>query len=362
MAYFSSYQDGANIFCDNTPTCEESTCPDRIVCSEFEIIQCGVPGDPNNPCGLAVVNNGLLLCDCDQTWNCGSCGNDLLFYNIINLGDDLIFQFQQIDSLNGQDPNVPPVFGWDPFGLVDAYIHDCCSGDLLLDGLGNPISLTMYSTEYFVGMFPVYDYKGDVTWRNIQQIRVNDLLNLQSDLLTQFPNSGGCFYLSFNFYPSDIGQTYSLCTEPYKFEQCTEKNDTILLEGSFGEFDCFGYYYGSNPDDLVVLGNFFPFVNQYRVKGSFEMQSFEIIKDFVGTTLKTTSSTMTEKWLMRTYHVPQRVAKIIANICNGSRVYVNSYEIVVDGDIAKNNEVGDQWWIDVPMRRVDCSKTYSCNY
>lgn len=362
MPYFLPYQDGSNIFCENTPNCEADSCVDRIVCTEFEIIQCGVPGDPNNPCGLAVVNNGMILCDCEQTWNCSSCGNDLPFHNLIQPGDPLMFQFQQIDLLNGNDPNVPPTYGWGQFGFVDAYIKDCCSGDFLLDNLGSPISLTQYSSENFVGMFASFDYKGDVTWKNIQQIKVDDLLGLQSDLLAQFPGGGGCFYLSFDFYVTDLSLRYSLCSEPYKFDPCPEKEDTILLEGTFGNHDCFGYYYGDRTNEVVVTGNYFQFRNTYRVKGSFEMQSFEIAKEFVGTTLKTTSSTMTEKWLMRTWHIPQRVAKLIANICNGSRVFVNSYEVVTDGEISKNNETGDQWWIDVAMRRVDCSKTYSCNY
>ena len=42
-------------------------------------------------------------------------------------------------------------------------------------------------------------------------------------------------------------------------------------------------------------------------------------------------------------------------------VYINNTEYVVDGEIPKNNEVGNQWFIEANVRKVNCSKNYSCN-
>lgn len=349
--YFDSYLNNNEVWCDvSSDLCVITDTQSRIVCSNIEIITCG-----EGPCDIAVVNNGLILCDCGDSWNCNLCGNDLPFHNIVNPGENLIFQFQQIDGMNGTDPNGPFTYGWGNGGFVDGFIKDCCSDQYLEDNLGNPISLTEYATQTFVGVFPVYDYAGNVTWKNLQMIEFNTA-QLYNDLLNQFPNGQGCFVLEFCF-DLELSTQYCFCSEPYIFNPCPEEKTTILLEGVYPVKDCFGYYYG---DEQVGNGTIFSFYNQYRIQGAFEQTSFEIKKDFVGTRELTTSSELKENWILRSNRIPQRVAKLIANILNSESVYIDGTHFVVDGSIPKNNEVGNQWFIDVEVRKTTCSKTYSC--
>ena len=349
--YFESYQFGNEVFCDiSNEECVISDTTSRIVCKEFEILECG-----GGICGSAVINNGLILCECTDSWNCNLCGNDLPYFNIINPGENMVFQFQQIDGMNGNDPNGLFPYGWGTGGFVDGFIKDCCNGEYLEDGLGNPVSLTDYATKTFVGVFPVTDYIGNTTWKNIQMIEFNTA-QLYNDLIAQFPDGRGCFVLEFCF---DLGlaSEYCFCSEPYVFNPCPNEKTTILLEGVYPEFDCFRYYYGTQ---LIGNGTPFAFYNQYRVEGAFEQTSFAITKEFVGTKLKTTTSEIQENWILKTNRIPQRVAKLMTNLMNAESVFVDGIEYVVDGEIPKNNEIGNQWFIDVAFRKIDCSKTYSC--
>ena len=349
--YFDSYQFSNEVFCDiSDDRCETNDTSSRIVCKEIEILECG-----GGICDSAVINNGLILCECTDSWNCNLCGNDLPYFNIINPGENMVFQFQQIDGMNGNDPNGSFTYGWGTGGFVDGFIKDCCNGEYLEDNLGNPISITEYQIKSFIGVFPVTDYIGNTIWKNIQMIELNTS-QLYNDLIAQFPNGRGCFVLEFCF---DLGLAteYCFCSEPYIFNPCPNEKTTILLEGVYPEFDCFRYYYGTQ---MVGNGTPFAFYNQYRVEGAFEQTSFAITKEFVGTKLKTTTSEIQENWILKTNRIPQRVAKLLTNLMNAESVFVDGIEYVVDGEIPKNNEIGNQWFIDVAFRKIDCSKTYSC--
>jgi len=347
--YFTSYTTGFTTYCDQSPNCELTDSLSRIACQQIEMLDCG-----DGPCDKLIINNGLLLCDCEDSTNCNPCFNDRAFWNVINPTDTLTFQFQQIDMVNGQNPAGPFGF-WGTEQFANGYIRDCCTGEYL-GGAENPSTIVFYSGSAGVGVFPVRDYKGDITWKNIQQIQVFPEFFIP-EMEAQFPNWDGCFVFEWVFNEGTDDE-YRVCSEPYKVNPCPDKNDTVMLEGQFPNLDCFGYYYG---DEAVgnSMANF-PFVNQYRVYGSMEQTSFGIEKQFVGTYMKTVSSDVTENWLFRTIGVPSPVAKLITNILAAETVIVDGVEMVADGEVPKNNETGSQWFIDAVMKRVDCSKTYSC--
>lgn len=347
--YFSSYQSGVNVFCDVSQNCELTDSLSRIACQEIHMVECG-----DGPCDKAVINNGLLLCDCEDSVNCNPCTNDRAFWNVINPTDVLTFQFQQIDTVNGQNP-LGPFGNWGGGQFINGYIRDCCTGEYL--GGETPSTILFYAGSAGVGVFPVRDYKGNITWNNIQQIQVFPEYFIP-EMAAQFPGWDGCFVFEWVFNEGTANE-YKLCSEPYKVNPCPEKGDTVLLEGVFPDRDCFGYYYGTEAVGNSL--NNFPFVNQYRVHGSNEQTSFLIEKQFVGTRLKSTSSDVTENWLFRTKGVPGKIAKLITNILAARNVYLDGVEFVADGEVPKNNETGSQWFIDANLKRVDCSKTYSCN-
>jgi hypothetical protein len=370
---------GVQFFCDISPDCVLPYNQNRIICAELQFVQC-FAGD----CAVLTTDNGLIICSENDSWNCNLCANDLPYNSPVVIGDSLYFQFQQQDLLNGNSPTLDGGglwgngYGWDEFGLVQGYIRDCCTGQRLQKpGVGGDAVVTDYSSNYFVGIFEGTNYSNTSnSYTNIQQIKI-ETGQLYTDIAAQF--SGNCFYFEWVFYPNDLAYTYQLFSEPFEFVTC---QDTMMLEGTTSIKDCFNLFYGepgcvvvNNPITIgpITINNYqkeclyyigtglFPYTQFYRVRGSFEQTSFEITKDLVGTKLRSTSIDLTENWLLRTDRLPQRAAKLVASILASQNVYIDNKEYVVDGELPKNNEIGNQWFIDANLRKVTCSKNYSCN-
>ena len=346
MGSFFSYLNGTQLFCVQNAPCEVySDLESRIICTEFSLLDCG-----DSDCPIAVVNNGFYLCDCKDSWNCNLCGNDLSYWNIVNPGDLLYFQFQQIDNVNGQNPLVAPVYGWDS-GFCWGELYSCCDDTLITD------VITSVSTEFYVGLYEQSDYKGNKSYFNIQQI-IFDVKEICS--LLERLNLDGCFYFKFYFKKSKTSEDYDeLCTEPFRCNPCVSENDTIVIEGTYPNTDCFGYYYGL-PVQWTGT-SVFEYVNQYRVKGSFEQISFEINKETVTRQLKTVSSQVCEVWQFRTWGVPRKIAKLISNIFSAKNVYIDGKEFQIEKEINKENEIGSQWFIDTQFKRCNCYTDLTCD-
>lgn len=366
MGYYNSYILNNTLYCDQSDdTCVISDRNARTICQVIRMIDC--TGNPDNPCGLAIVNNGLILCSPNDSWNCNLCPNDLPYYNVVSEDDKLYFQFQQIDTLNGQDPNGAWTYGWgsiaNPDALVGAVIRDCCTGEPLQNDFN--VDLEIGDVQYltgFVGVYPVQNYDGSITWINIQQNQID--MNLLAPYLQS--NSTDCFYIEFVF-KTDDGPSYSLYTEPYKLEHC---ENTIVLEGSgTGTYkNCFGFWTQSNTTNLPFnsvshgWGTLVPYLWKYRIKGFFELMAISVKKEFVGTYQNTVSTELSKVYSLKTNRIPERIATMVAYMISSSNFFVNGFEYVVDGEIEKNNEVGNQWFLEVQMRSVKCSQAAGgCN-
>ena len=70
-----------------------------------------------------------------------------------------------------------------------------------------------------------------------------------------------------------------------------------MIEGEYpaSTLDCFGYFYGR---PTWSVGEPFNYVNQYRVRGSFELTNVEIEKETVTKHLKAVSASTCEVWLL----------------------------------------------------------------
>ncbi|MFM9143698.1 MAG: hypothetical protein ACKOPP_06850, partial [Bacteroidota bacterium] len=309
---------------------------------------------PDNPCGLAVVNGGLIICDPSNSWNCNLCPNDLPYSNIVRISDDLFFQFQQIDNSNGQNPNGVFSYGWGyngyPNTFVSGYIRDCCTGNIIEKSPGvNLEVMDVVGNVDFVGVYGTTNYQGVESWTNIQQISIN-----MGNLVPYLQAAGtDCFYIEYIF--DQQGSKYSIFTEGFTLEHC---QDTVLVEGDFTSIDCFDQYYG---DNVVGIGNWSNFQYQYRIKGVLEMQSLSISKEFVGNLQRTVSSQTSESYLLKTDRLPLQIVKMLGNLLSAPIVKVDGYEYIVDGDLTKNNDIGNQWFLEVPLKRINCSKTFGCN-
>jgi hypothetical protein len=364
-----SYLDGDTFWCYETPPNNPVYTRNRIRCANLIINNCaggGLPGD----CNQTTVNNGLILCDPEDSWNCNLCGNDLPYFSPVRETDPMMFQFQQWDYINGQSPtfNWNTAAGWGV--LVDGAVFDCCT-DTAIGG-----DILSYSLENFIGIYGDKQYNGQVDWTNIQQISL-DLAAIKAAGEALFPNWDGCFYFKFDFFNAVGDVVNSFTSEPFKFEKC-DPDGTIFLEGVYSKKDCFGFFYKPIAPSLTVLNPGFPpslsvispyiglgtpfqYRNTYRVKGSFELNGFEINKEFVGVKQFTANTETAENWFLRTNRLPPRVARLISNILAADTVYVEGRDYISSGTITKNNEIGNQWFLESQLKRVQCSSTNSCN-
>jgi hypothetical protein len=372
MSY--SYQIGNDFWCQQEPGPNGQPTiytKNRIRCGDVITVNCqgGSPGGGGlqGDCSLIVINNGLLLCDGDDSWNCHLCANDLPYFNPLRNTDPLMFQFQQFDYINGQSPifNWSLAAGWGT--MVTGTIYDCCTDDVIVQDVLN------VSTKDFVGIYATKNYNGTLNWKNIQMIEF-DVAAIENQGIGTIPNWDGCFYFKFFFFDSNANVVREITSEPFKFEKCDPDN-TIFLEGVYNKSDCFQYFYKPDFPSIQVqqgpilntispyigIGTPFQYRNTYRVKGSFELSGFEINKEFVGIRQFTANTETAENWLFRTNRLPARVARLIRNILAADTVYVESIDYIASGTITKNNEIGNQWFLESQLKRVQCSSTNSCN-
>jgi len=341
---FISYIDPNNegqIFCDNT-SFEPCTDPiSRLFCSSLQIY---CPG--NTFCGTLAVNNGLVLCDCNDSWNCNLCGNDAPFWLPFIDGDLYMFQFQQ--SVNESATN-----GWyngNNSGAVASFdILPCCGTEIRIDWLDYFDQIVFQS---FVGKY-------GITTHDQQQIEI-PIQQIQFDLnaIAQILIANGidpCFSIQFDFATSgtfpDPAEKQTYCSEPFKLISCNEP--TVLIESEFTKTDCFNFYYGENWIDEI--GTPFPYENKIRIPASFEQTNFQISKNVIESTRRAVSSELCETWTLNSYALPPRMAKIVANIMTGANIKVNNQPFTFTGDIPKNNDISTRWYISANFENCDCN-------
>jgi hypothetical protein len=127
-------------------------------------------------------------------------------------------------------------------------------------------------------------------------------------------------------------------------------------------YDCNGYYYGTNFKYDPAISLAFNYNNARRFYASLERVGFTIEKELVGNTLKTTSSSVTERFLLRTDRLPERMALYLVNLLSAEIVWIDGEQYVADGEINKNNDIGSQWFIEATLRKKNCNKKFGkCN-
>lgn len=352
MTLFESYMNGSVVWCDQT---EIETFPEpssRIRCTQINN-QCGID------CSDLIIENGLVLCNLDQSWNCNLCGNDIPFWIPFELGDTIDFQFQQIDYFGTPFCE----HGWLPTDLLSPTntafasfeIRSCCDSAPL--GV-NEFIFNEIVAEHYVGSYNIIDYSGNTITNSIQQIRFN-LSKISEYMVLQ--NLDPCFYIVFNFIGTyeclpNTDTINTFYSEPFKALACRDK--THLVESTYPSLDCFDFYYGSNFN--TGRGVPFQYSNKIRIPSWFENTNFTITKESIGATLKTTASQYCETWAMRTAQLPYKFIKYLVNLFSGKNVYVDGIEYQIQGDISKNNDIGSQWLLEASFERCECSKSLSC--
>ena len=353
MELFDSYEFSNVVWCDQTGICEYPDPNSRILCLELTNT-CG------RDCSRLILENGLILCDCGDSWNCNLCPSDVPFWIPFETGDRFDFQFQQPNELN-----VGCESGWLPSDLVGPTdtafatfeIRGCCDDQAL------EITEEMFAViapNHYNGFFNSTDYAGNVSTHPIQMIQFN-----LTAIATYMAGAGldSCFYFLFTFTGTReclplAETTATFCSEPFKMVPCSNGAKTHLVESFYPKQDCFGTYYGT--DFTPGNGTPFQYSNQIRVPSSFERTNFTITKETIGATLKTTAAQYCESWLMRTANLPETFVRYLVNILTGRDVYVDGVEYQIQGDIAKNNDTGSQWFLEIPFERCECDQSQSC--
>lgn len=331
-----NYQLNNRIFCE-VPSPGDCFGDGYTICRTLDLLNC-------SDCPGLVINNGLLLCDCGDSWNCRLCANDRPFWNVVNDNDEICFQFQQPDKVNGVDPNAPGVNGWGTW--ANFKVFRCCDDTEILK---------VTPSAAYVGLFEQTNYKGDSTFTSIQQIcfSVGQIIDLGFGDFS----SDHCFY--FKFYFGNGEEVFEeFCSEPFKLNSC--KNSTVLLEGVYPDtvLDCFGYFYGL---PVWSVGTPFRYSNKYRVRGSFELNSIEIEKQLVTKYLKAVSSSKCEVYNLKTFGLPEEVTRLISEIYASRDLYVDGLLYQLDGNVEKNNDTGSQWFLESTLKRCDCFPDFSCS-
>lgn len=355
MELFDSYNlPNGVIFCDQTTACEYPDPNSRLLCTEVRNA-CG------KSCSPLIADNGLVLCNCGDSWNCNLCLNDVPFWIPFEPGDTFDFQFQQPDEVvgveceNGWLPTDLLVPGTTAFATFE--IRSCCNDEAL------EITEEMFgiiAPNHYVGQYTSTDYSGNQRTNPIQMIRFN-LAAIQTYMVGA--GLDPCFYFLFTFTATrqclGVTETTSeFCSEPFKMVPCSNGEKTQLVESVFPRLDCFSFYYGTN----FTSGNGTPFQysNKIRVPGSFERTNFTITKETIGATLKTTAAQYCETWLLRTSNLPETFVKYLVNQLSGRNVFVNGIEYQTQGEIAKNNDTGSQWFLEITFERCECDQSLSC--
>jgi hypothetical protein len=352
MELFNNYFRNGIYYCDIT---EETDYPDpiaRVYCWEFG------SGIGSYGCPDLILQNGLWSCNELDSWNCNLCGNDLPFWIPFTDGDTFDFQFHQMGYTTNADHAFYPenlISGSDT-AAVSVEIHLCCD-DTIFE-LTEEMWSNVMEQEY-VGTYNTQDYL-NVTYANpIQMVRINlEAIKIYMEIQDIDP----CFYFIFRF-PTDSSdlpsaETLDYYTEPFKYDTCEQFPYTYLIESVYTKTDCFNQYYGNNFNE--GLGNPFVYSNRVRVPGSFEQQNFSITKQQINTSLKTTASQICENWLLRTTHLPTKFVKYVTNVFAGKDVLIDGVEYQIEGELSKNNDTGNQFYLEVTATNCNCDKSLSC--
>jgi len=361
-ALFNSYTNPVNpnqVFCDITSARMECAEPNtRMLCTELEI-SCA---NGTSGCGPLVVGNGLVLCECSDSWNCNLCGNDTPFFVPYVDGDLYTFQFQQQIKVK----EITPTLGWTYPGLESPYETGVCSFEIFSCCNDKPLRVSEWGlfktivAQGYVGSFEQTGYNGESITVPIQQLQLD--LGAIFEAMQNQGIQDDCFYFKFCFATRadalPIGAQICFCSEPFKRVPCENKNPGVVVSSLYGNQDCFGLYYGTQA--TANWGTVFQYENTIRVPAAFEQTNFQLTKTIIETSNKTTGSQVCENWALNSYGLPQRFVKLLATIFAGANVQVDGVEYQTQGEIAKNNEIGTRWFIEQNFEHCECSNNLTC--
>ena len=376
------------------------------------------PSQSSSECYIAYEDFGPRpdCVDCDAIEECPECSQDVAYKVPVVQGDIVYFQFNLEDSFN-ERPSTPTV-GW----LEDPSEDYWLSAEL--QWANNPLSnlelpsndiILSNSVGYYNGSYQnliinsakVYEYmiaegitdcfrfeittyrkvvsttyltvvsiavvlpnaanysEGQyaVTNTGIYQI-VNGAWSLQdAPTLGQivFNSGSGKFYEYTGVFPwipaepDYIFEPNTTCyTSWHKFIIC---EPTLRIYGVHGRTDCNGKYFGE-PDFQSSM----PYIDTYRIEGTLEMRSITTSEQRNENDIITEFKQF-ENWILRNSYksFPDQIARRLANSLTAPTFQIDGNEYVNAGDIAKRNDQGNYWWVEITLQRLLCEKENDCD-
>jgi hypothetical protein len=156
----------------------------------------------------------------------------------------------------------------------------------------------------------------------------------------------------------ECGEVLTCQTEAFRRDKC---NVSVRIEGTLlraAGLDCYGRFYGNLPAGSLTEGDYYPY-NRFRVEGSF-VQNCEtpVVETSDGGAIL--ASYIEQTWLLRTGGLPEIVAKRIAGVIMSNDYTIDLEEMDVPGEICKNNDNGNLWYIASEFSRKTCESN-PCN-
>jgi hypothetical protein len=266
------------------------------------------------------INDGGLLDDRSEGYNCTRCPNDKEYAIPVFPTDNLYFQFNFPDYRNTDVTN--PTKGWRD--ATNSSGSDWYVGAGLLDACsGTPVSagdIDIYSTDY--GAHYV-DGMGSI---QTAVIDASMLATIGVD----------CFYFSF-FYKKADGSIEYFYTENFRMIRLCQ-DGYLELEGIYpeGATDCFGYLYGDLSGYPGVVTGTPEYRNITRVEAytRYQGETSQVDRDFDGDVSRTLITTNTA--LVSSLVAPYHASKINRQVMSGPVIEVDEGRFLVDALSEKN--------------------------
>jgi hypothetical protein len=145
-------------------------------------------------------------------------------------------------------------------------------------------------------------------------------------------------------------------TNVFRIQTCEK---LINFSADFAETDCEGNWYGLA--DKYIGSNNFQYNPSLNVQGVLEINSIplETTETEEG---KVTKISQSERGFFKTWGIPKEIVDKIVNYLMQRPFYIdNEIWDSVEG-IEKNNDNGDNWWLETQVERKICDRDlYDCD-
>lgn len=152
-----------------------------------------------------------------------------------------------------------------------------------------------------------------------------------------------------SFCPDGEETFYS---EPFCKVKC---QNTILVEGEYPNYDCYGNFYGTFKSGSATNS----YKTQVRLFGSIESTQFDVEEVIINKKRK--SAKKMETFLFRTKRIPYYVAQQLSNIFASKTITVDGVEYQRSINIAKNNDEGSMWIVSTTLVQECDEIDFTCD-